>query len=210
MHPDEYVDRLRQGFTAAVADVQQGFGILDPEIRTRTPGLVLAGPAFTVKCYPGSIITVHKALTEAQPGDVLVIDGEADGRAGALIGELMSHEAVDRGLAGVVVDGALRDVAGLRELGFPAFARHVTPRVGVNRRLGSTQVPVSVGGVIVQPGDYILGDDDGVAVIPATKIADVLTGVEQVERKERGLLEAIQRHERLVDLLHFGDAIQGQ
>lgn len=210
MHTDEYVDRLRQSFTAAVADVQQGFGILDPEIRTRTPGLVLAGPAFTVKCYPGSIITVHKALTEAQPGDVLVIDGEADGRAGALIGELMSHEAVDRGLAGVVVDGALRDVAGLRELRFPAFARQVTPRVGVNRRLGSTQVPVSVGGVIVQPGDYILGDDDGVAVIPAAEIADVVTGVEQVERKERGLLEAIQRHERLVDLLHFGDAIQGR
>ncbi|HUZ01981.1 MAG TPA: hypothetical protein VMU89_16665, partial [Thermomicrobiaceae bacterium] len=151
----------------------------------------------------------HKALIEAHPGDVLVVDGEADGRGGALIGELMSREAIDRGLAGVVVDGAVRDVAGLRALGFPTFARQVTPRVGVNRRLGQTQVSISVGGVVVHPGDYILGDDDGVAVIPQADLAKIVEAIEAIERKEIGLAEAIGRHERLVNLLGLADAIGG-
>lgn len=206
----DLVARLARSDTAAVADAQQGFGILDPAIRTVVPGAKVAGPAFTVKCYPGSIITVHKALVEARPGDVLVVDGEADGRGGALIGELMSREAMDRGLAGVVVDGAVRDVAGLRLLGFPTFARQVTPRVGVNRRLGQTRVPVSVGGVVVHPGDYILADDDGVAVIPETDIARIVEAIEAIERKEIGLTEAINRHERLVDLLGFTEAISAR
>ena len=205
----DLVTRLARSDTAAVADAQQGFGIVDPAIRTVVPGAKVAGPAFTVKCYPGSIITVHKALIEAQPGDVLVVDGEADGRGGALIGELMSREAIDRGLAGVVVDGPVRDVAGLRALGFPTFARQVTPRVGVNRRLGQTQVSISVGGVVVHPGDYILADDDGVAVIPQAELAKIVEAIEAIERKEIGLAEAIGRHERLVNLLGFADVIGG-
>ena len=205
----DLVTRLARSDTAAVADAQQGFGIVDPAIRTVVPGAKVAGPAFTVKCYPGSIITVHKALIEAQPGDVLVVDGEADGRGGALIGELMSREAIDRGLAGVVVDGPVRDVAGLRNLGFPTFARQVTPRVGVNRRLGQTQVSISVGGVVVHPGDYILADDDGVAVIPQAELAKIVEAIEAIERKEIGLAEAIGRHERLVNLLGLADAIGG-
>ncbi|HUY99575.1 MAG TPA: RraA family protein [Thermomicrobiaceae bacterium] len=205
----DLVTRLARSDTAAVADAQQGFGIVDPAIRTVVPGAKVAGPAFTVKCYPGSIITVHKALIEAQPGDVLVVDGEADGRGGALIGELMSREAIDRGLAGVVVDGPVRDVAGLRNLGFPTFARQVTPRVGVNRRLGQTQVSISVGGVVVHPGDYILADDDGVAVIPQAELAKIVEAIEAIERKEIGLAEAIGRHERLVNLLGFADVIGG-
>ena len=206
---EDLVTRLARSDTAAVADAQQGFGIVDPAIRTVVPGAKVAGPAFTVKCYPGSIITVHKALIEAQPGDVLVVDGEADGRGGALIGELMSREAIDRGLAGVVVDGPVRDVAGLRNLGFPTFARQVTPRVGVNRRLGQTQVSISVGGVVVHPGDYILADDDGVAVIPQAELAKIVEAIEAIERKEIGLAEAIGRHERLVNLLGFADVIGG-
>src|SRR5690625_1487134 len=93
--------RIGQLDAAGVADAQKGFRILAPAITTRTPGLKLAGVARTVKCYPGSIITVHKALSEAGEGDVLVIDGEGDVRAGALIGELMAREARDRGVAGV-------------------------------------------------------------------------------------------------------------
>ena len=206
---EEQIERLRRMDTARVADAQGGFGILDPAIHTMVPGAKLAGPAFTVKCYPGSIITVHKALTEAKPGDVLVVDGEGDARAGALIGELMSRECIERGFAGVVIDGPVRDLNGMRDLGFPAFASSVSPRVGVNRRLGQTGIPVTVGGVIVNPGDYILGDDDGVAVIPAAKLAAILEAVEGIERKEAGLVEAIARGERLVDLLNFRQAIQG-
>lgn len=202
-------ERIGKLDAASVADAQKGFGILDPAITTRTPGLKLSGIARTVKCYPGSIITVHKALSEAQEGDVLVIDGEADVRAGALIGELMAREARDRGVAGVVVDGAVRDVAGLNTLGFPTFSRAVTPRVGVNRRLGETSVPVSVGGVIVYPGDYIVADDDGVAVIPSGQAEAIADAGEAIDAKEVGYAESIDRHERLADILGFREQFKG-
>lgn len=207
MEEEELVARLGRLDTAGAADAQQGFGVLDPSIRTVTPGLRVAGPAFTVKCYPGSIITVHKALLEARPGSVLVVDGEADGRAGALFGELMAREAKDRGFAGIVVDGAVRDGNGLRSLGFPTFASHISPRVGVNRRLGVTNVPVSVGSVVVNPGDYILADDDGVIAIPRLNLESVVEAVEAIEKKERGMAEAIDRHERLADILGFRELI---
>jgi RraA family protein len=204
----DYADRLSRLDTAGVADAQKGLGVLSPSIRSIVPGATLAGPAFTVKCYPGSIITVHKALVEAPAGSVLVVDGEGDGSAGALIGELMALEARDRGLRGVVVDGAVRDAAGLRALPFPAFARWVTPRVGVNRRLGETQIEVSVGGVVVHPGDYVLADDDGVVIIPQANVASIVEAVEAIERKEIGIAEAIGRHERLVDILGFAEAFK--
>jgi len=208
MSQKDLVERLSRLDTAGTADAQMGFGVLDPVIQSVTPGLKMAGPAFTVKCYPGSIITVHKALLEAAPGDVLVVDGESDGRAGALFGELMGREARDRGFAGIIVDGAVRDRAGLIRLGFPTFARQVTPRVGVNRRLGVTQVPVSVGEVVVNPGDYILADDDGVIVIPQADLAAIVDAVGAIETKERGLAAAIDRHERLADLLGMRAAIE--
>jgi regulator of RNase E activity RraA len=203
----DLVARLERLEAAKVADAQQGLGIMDPGIHGVVPGVKAAGTAFTVKCYPGSIITVHRALVRAQPGDVLVVDGEGDGRAGALMGELMAREAIDRGLRGIVCDGALRDAAGLRELAFPSFARYVTPRVGVNRRLGLTEVDVTVGGVVVRMGDYILADDDGVAVIPQERIAEIIEKVEAINVKEQGYAEAIDRHERLVDILGFGELI---
>lgn len=203
----DFVTRLERLEAAKVADAQGGLGILDHGIRSIVPGLKMAGRAFTVKCYPGSIITVHKALTEAQAGDILVVDGEGDGRAGALMGEIMAHECIDRGFKGIVCDGALRDAVGLNELKFPAFARHITPRVGVNRRLGLTGVDVSVGGVIVRPGDYILGDDDGVAVIPQEAIAETLDKVDAIVVKEQGYVDAIKRGERLVDILNFRELI---
>ena len=203
----DFVTRLERLEAAKVADAQQGLGIMDPGIRAIVPGIKAAGTAYTVKCYPGSIITVHKALTEAKPGDILVVDGEGDGRAGALMGEIMALECQDRGFKGVVCDGALRDAVGLRELGFPAFARHITPRVGVNRRLGLTGVDVTVGGVIVRTGDYILADDDGVAVIPKEQIGEILDKVEAIVVKEQGLVDAIGRKERLVDLLGFKELI---
>lgn len=200
---DDLVTRLGRLDTPWIADAQQGLGVLDAGIRSVVSGKKVVGTAFTVKCYPGSIITVHKALVEARAGDVLVVDGEGDSRAGALMGALMAREAVDRGIAGVVIDGAVRDSADLQTVGLPVFARQVTPRVGVNRRLGCTQVPVTVGGVIVHPGDYILGDDDGVVVIPASQIETVIEAAEAIQVKEQRIAEAIARHERVADILNL-------
>jgi 4-hydroxy-4-methyl-2-oxoglutarate aldolase len=204
---NEYVERLGKLDTAKIADAQAGWGVLDPAIRPAWAGAKTAGTIYTVKCYPGSIITVHRALTRAKHGDILVVDGEGDGRAGALLGELMARECIDRGFRGIVVDGALRDIAGLRELGFPAFTRYVTPRVGVNRRLGQTEIDITVGGVICRMGDYLLADEDGVAVIPKETIAETLDAAEAIIVKEQGFADAIDRKERLVDILKFGELI---
>ena len=194
--------RLAGFATATLADAMGSFGVLRPEIKTLTPGVRLAGPAHTVKCYPGSIITVHKALLEARPGAVLVVDGEGDDR-GALWGELMSLQARANGIAGIVIDGPVRDRNAVSALRFPVFASSVNPRVGSNRRVGLTQVPVQCGGVVVRPGDYVVADDDGVVAIPVERATAVLEAAEGIKRKEAGIREAIAGGRQLADLIGF-------
>jgi 4-hydroxy-4-methyl-2-oxoglutarate aldolase len=177
-----------------------------PTIRPLALGMRLAGPAHTVKCYPGSIITVHKALLEARPGEVLVVDGEGDDR-GALFGELMTLQALANGLAGIVVDGPVRDRSAVTAAGFAVFASCVTPRVGSNRRVGDTQVPVQCGGVVVRPGDLIVADDDGVAVVAVEQAEAVLQAVEAIKRKELGIRQAIAEGRQLADLIGFRQLI---
>jgi 4-hydroxy-4-methyl-2-oxoglutarate aldolase len=166
----------------------------------------LCGPAHTVKCYPGSIITVHKALLEARPGEVLVVDGEGDER-GALFGELMTLQALANRLGGIVVDGPVRDRTAVIQSGFAVFASSTTPRVGSNRRVGETQIPIQCGGVVVRPGDLIVGDDDGVAVIAADQIASVLEAAEAIKRKEAGYRQGIAGGTQLADLIGFRSLI---
>jgi len=199
-------DRFRALKTAWVSDAQGSVGVMHAAIKSFVPGAVAAGPAFTVACYPGSIITLHKALAEAQAGDVVVVAGDADDR-GALLGELMAQACTVRGLAGVVIDGAVRDAVGLREEGFPVFARFLTPRVGTNRRVGMTQVPVSCGGVAVHPGDWVLADDDGVIVVPAADVDAVLQRAEAYDAKERAIAERIKAGELIIDILGNRDVV---
>jgi RraA family protein len=197
------LEKLSQVSTANVSDVLESLGVLHPHITSVTPGKHMVGTAFTVRAYPGSIITVHKALLEASPGDVIVVDGEGDIQAGALFGEIMAKECAVKGFAGIVVDGAVRDVDGLLDEGLPVFARAVTPRVGTNRRLGATQVPISCGGVAILPGDLIVGDDNGVVVIPADKTETLIGALDALLEKERGLVEAIERGTYLAETLGF-------
>jgi 4-hydroxy-4-methyl-2-oxoglutarate aldolase len=194
--------RLANITTATISDAQKSFGIMHPSIRPLAAGMRLCGPAHTVKCYPGSIITVHKALLKARPGEVLVVDGEGDER-GALFGELMTLQAIGNRLAGVVVDGPVRDRNAVIESGFAVFASSTTPRVGSNRRLGETQIPIQCGGVVVRPGDLIVGDDEGVAVIAAEQVNAVLEAAEAIKRKEVGYRKAMANGTQLADLIGF-------
>ena len=197
---------LEQVTTANVSDVLGSLGVMHPTIQTVVPGSRLVGRAFTVKAYPGSIITVHKALVEASPGEVLVVDGEGDTGAGALLGEIMALECQTRGFAGAVIDGAVRDLDGLVEQGFPVFARGITPRVGTNRRVGQTQVPVSCGGGAVHPGDLILGDDNGVVAIPQDREEGLVAALEALLAKEKALVQGIREGRYLADTLGFRDS----
>ena len=185
--------------SANVSDVLGSLGVMHPGIKPAVSGFRMVGRAFTVKAYPGSIITVHKALVEASAGDLIVVDGEGDVGSGALLGEIMALECQTKGFSGIVIDGAVRDVDGLRELGFPVFARGVTPRVGTNRRLGQTQVPVSCGGIVVHPGDMIFGDNNGVVAIPQDKEDGLAAALAALLAKEEKMMEDIRRGIFLAD-----------
>jgi 3-hexulose-6-phosphate synthase/6-phospho-3-hexuloisomerase len=140
-------------------------------IRPVTPGAKCVGPAFTVRTAPGDWAKPVEAIDQAPPGSVLVID--AGGNPPAIWGELASHSCVQRKIAGVVIDGAIRDTPEIRRLGFPAFARHVVAHAGEPKGFGEIGVPVRVGGQRVQPGDWIVGDDDGVMVLPRERAVEM-------------------------------------
>ena len=200
--------KLGQCATATISDAQKSFNIMRPSIRPLAPGMRIVGPAHTVKCYPGSIITVHKALLEARPGEVLVVDGEGDER-GALFGELMTLQALANGLAGVIVDGPVRDRSAVSQSGLAVFASSVTPRVGSNRRVGETQIAIQCGGIVVHPGDLIVADDDGVAVIAPDQADAVLHAAEAIKHKEEGIRDSIAQGRQLADLIGFRQLIYG-
>ena len=134
---------------------------------------VLCGPAITVRVRPGDNLMIHKALMMVQPGDVLVIDGGGD-VSQALVGGLMRTTCVARKLAGLVIDGAVRDLCEWAEEGMPIFARAHTHRGPSKDGPGEINVPVSCAGMAVLPGDLIVGDADGVIAVPAADAADIL------------------------------------
>jgi RraA family protein len=134
---------------------------------------VLCGPAVTVRVRPGDNLMIHKALMMVEPGDVLVIDGGGDVTQ-ALVGGLMRTTCVARKLAGLVIDGAVRDLTEWAEDGMPIFAKGHTHRGPSKDGPGEINVPVSCAGLVVQPGDLIVGDADGVIAVPAAEAAEVL------------------------------------
>ncbi|MDP9994007.1 RraA family protein [Variovorax boronicumulans] len=146
----------------------------------------LVGTAITVKTRPGDNLLIYKALMMASPGHVLVIDGGGDTN-NALVGELIMLYAQQRGCTGIVLDGAIRDAAAFREADFPCYARAAIHRGPYKNGPGAVNVPVSVGGQIVQPGDIVVGDDDGIVTFPPTEAARVLDAIEQTARFEAAI-----------------------
>lgn len=137
--------------------------------------LRVAGPAFTVKVRPGDNLFLHKALDIAQPGDVIVCDA-GGALENAIIGEMMARYAESRGIAGVIIDGATRDIAGLSSLSIPVYARGVTPNGPWKSGPGQIGYPVATGGVSVSAGDLVVADEDGVIILPradAEAIVDI-------------------------------------
>ena len=126
---------------------------------------LLSGPALTVKTRPGDNLMIHKAIAMGQPGDVIVVDAGGD-LTNALIGEIMVAEAIAAGLAGFVIDGAIRDVGAIRAGTFPVYAAGVTHRGPYKDGPGEINVPIALDGMVVEPGDLIIGDDDGLLCIP--------------------------------------------
>jgi RraA family protein len=159
------VERFRRLPVANISDCMMRIVAGGPRLRPMHSGTPMAGVALTVKTRPGDNLFVHKALDLAKPGDVIVVDAGGD-LTNAIIGELMSGYAASRKIAGIVINGAIRDADILRQSDFPVYAAGVTHRGPYKDGPGQINVPVSLDGMVVRPGDIVLGDGDGVLCIP--------------------------------------------
>ncbi len=178
----EIIRRLGALPAANIGDAQERIGVASG-LYPVWPGARLAGPAYTVWTRPGDNLIIHKALDGAKPGDVIVVNGGGD-QSRALIGDLIGLRAKKLGIAGFVIDGAVRDAEALAACGLPVFARSVTPAGPYKFGPGRLQIPVAIAGVVVAPGDIIVADADGVVVVSEQDAVQVLADAEQVEAKE--------------------------
>jgi regulator of RNase E activity RraA len=153
----------------------------------------IVGPACTVRCYPGDNLMVHKSLDVAQPGDVVVVDTSASPMT-AVLGDLISTKARHRGIAGFVVDGLIRDLPDVDALeDFPVFARGVTPIGPLHRGPGEINHAIAAGGIVVYPGDVIVGDPNGVVVVPRASVETLLRRLQEQSAAESDYTAAVAR-----------------
>ena len=203
-HPDQWtinedverperslVEALRAFATTQIADCGAPVGVVGPGLHRLAGEAELCGPAVTVWTRPGDILFALKAVDLVVEGDVLVVDsgGRADG---AVVGDIVGQTLADLGGAGLVVDGAVRDLDGLDAAGLPTFARNAHPATGSNQGPGAINVPVHVGGVAVRPGDVVRGDSSGLVVVPRERLAEVLELTRAVDERETGWRNAIR------------------
>ncbi len=178
-------------FQAAIlADVVGRRGTLHGRVKPLAASMKVAGPAVTVEVRPGDNLAIHAALAIAQPGDVIVVDGKGD-LSCALIGEIMSTQAHAAGIAGIIIDGAVRDADALAQGGFPVFSAGLNPCGPTKSIAGRVNHPVSVAGAAIQPGDLIVGDADGVVVLPREEVPALLMLAQQKLDGENRRLQAI-------------------
>jgi len=171
--PADIVAQAAQYQPAILADVAGRRGALHGRIKALRSRMKFAGTAFTVEVRPGDNLMIHAAMALARPGDVLVIDGKGD-QTSALMGTIMMTACRQLGLAAVVIDGAVRDSLEIDEMDYPVFSVGTNPNGPTKQAGGRIGHPVSVGGVTVNPGDFISGDGDGVVVVEREKIESLL------------------------------------
>ena len=188
--------------TANLSDVIGRVGAMDGGIR-RLCGTRMAGPAHTVATAIGDSSTTHRALADAAPGSVLVVDAQGD-TARAVWGAVMTAAAIERGIVGAVIDGAVRDIDEIADLGFTLYARATCPGGPHKGFRGSHGVTVQCGGVVVNPYDIVVGDADGVTVVPALQAEEALVAVAQVAAAEQEWMDRIRTGEATTDILGIG------
>jgi RraA family protein len=151
----------------------------------------LLGPALTVKCTPGDNLLLYKAIDMVKPGDVIVLDAQGE-LSNAIIGELMLTWAKGKGLAGIVVDGAVRDAGAIKEMDIAVYAAGVTPNGPYKNGPGEINVPITCGGIVVNPGDIVVGDEDGIVVINPKEAPELLEKAHATMAKEAKIMEDIK------------------
>ncbi len=179
---------------------ESGARAMPPRIRPVWPGAELAAPAYPVRCTPGDNLAIHVAVTRAPAGSVLVVDvGDVAERG--YWGEVLTTGALARQLGGLVIDGGVRDVAALEALDFPVFSRTNALRGAAKTARGSVGVPVVVAGVTVAPGDWVVGDVDGVVVVPGERLSEVIDAGRARATAEDGYFAALRDGATTVGIL---------
>lgn len=191
MTPTEAARELAGISTANISDALFRMGHKDRTMRARIkpvdPSMQLFGPALTVHAYPGGTHACGLALKDVKPGEVIVINGGGF-TDNILWGEIFSHTAVLAGCAGAVIDGSVRDIEGVVEIGFPLFSAGISPQAGTGDKLGKIRVPISCAGIVVNPGDFVYGDRLGVVVVPPELAVETLDATRQLIEKEEKIL----------------------
>lgn len=206
-------DLIRQASQYGVADLHESMGIvpgrmalMKPEIQALNRGIRIAGQALTVYCYPGDGLLLHKALTMIEPGNILVI-ANSETSPSVMFAELVALAALQKCVGGVVADGCIRDTEALQEMRFPVWARGFYSGHVEKRGPGAINVPVVCGGVIVEPGDVIVADGDGVISIPPRLLPETIAKARIRAEREVHVRKEIAAGKLLFDLMNFGDAM---
>jgi len=187
----ELLEQLGQISVCQIADARGRSLALDTQIRPLDASFRICAPAYTVVCPPEDNLTLHHALHIAGPGHVLVVSGSG-GDTAALFGELMSISAQARGLSGTIIDGPARDPLEIAALKYPVFARSICPRRASKERYGSIGGPIKLGGLVVNSGDIVVADCNGIAAFPPEILAEVVEQACAVARKETELKEVFR------------------
>jgi len=195
--------------TATLQDAAGGRGVLDPRLKSLRAGMRVCGPALTCACPTLDNLAVHAALKVARAGDVIVCDAGGDPAQG-MFGDLMAACAVHNGLGGVVMNGGVRDAEAIIASGLPVFARGVCVRAGGKAVLGPVAAPIAIGGVIVAPGDAVVGDDDGVVVVPLASIDKVVAAARAKATREDAMRAALAQGKRTWDVQNLDELMRQQ
>ena len=207
MATSEQIHQLRDLGAATVYEAQGAKGALDHGIKPIDPSVRLAGPAYTVDCRPADNLMLHYAVQKARPGDVLVVDAKGFMEAGPW-GDVLTVQAMRRGIAGLVINGCVRDASLIIALGFAVFCRGLSIKGTGKNQPGKVDVPVLIGDVIIHPGDIIVGDRDGIAVVPEAEAAGAIALSLAREAKEAQQRKAIEEGVSTVELLNLGETLK--
>ena len=203
----DQIKQLRDLGAATVYEAQGAKGALDQGIKPIDPTVRLAGPALTVDCRPADNLMLHYAVQKAAPGDVLVVDAKGFMEAGPW-GDVLTIQAMKVGIAGLVINGCVRDANLIIELGFPVFCRGLSIKGTGKNQPGRLNVPITFGDVLIHPGDIIVGDRDGVVVVPRDEVASAISSSLAREEKEAGQRKAIEQGAMTAELLNLTDTLK--
>lgn len=206
MTSPESIVQLRDLGAATVYEAQGAKGALDSGMKPIDPTSRLAGPAYTVDCRPGDNLVLHHAVLKARPGDVLVVDAKGFLEAGPW-GDVLTIQAMKNGIAGLVINGSVRDANLIIGLGFPVFCRGLSIKGTAKNQPGKVGVPVMIGDVVINPGDIIVGDRDGLVVVAQTEVESAIASSLAREEKEEQMRQAIERGVSTAELLKLTDSL---